>query len=92
MNLSKISLYLSYHSQDIHMSLVPIPTLKLKNIMGKVKCLECGKTIESKHRHDYVTCGCPNQTMVDGGNDYCRYGGVDISKVKVIEHEKATKD
>lgn len=36
----------------------------------------------SHHRHDYKTCGCENQTMVDGGTAYQRYGGIDLKKVK----------
>ena len=34
------------------------------------------------HRHDYVLCGCPNQTMVDGGTDYIRCGGKDMTLVE----------
>jgi hypothetical protein len=58
------------------------------NQMNKIKCLECGTILESKHRHDWVTCGCPNQTFIDGGNDYLRYGGVDMNKIKVIKDYK----
>ena len=50
-------------------------------IMGKVKCLECGVVLDSIFRHDYKTCECPNETMVDGGDDYLRYGGKDLKKV-----------
>jgi hypothetical protein len=40
-------------------------------------CAECWKVLESKHRHDFVQCGCPNQTFVDGGlEQYVRYGAV----------------
>ncbi len=53
--------------------------------MGKVKCLECGKILESKYRHDFVGCGCPNATFVDGGNDYLRVGGMDLTKIEVID-------
>jgi len=35
------------------------------------KCLECGETIESLHRHDFVSCGCGNLS-VDGGLVYVR--------------------
>ncbi len=56
--------------------------------MSKVKCLECGKILESKHRHDFVSCGCPNETFVDGGNDYLRCGGMDMDKIKVITEKK----
>ena len=36
---------------------------------NKAKCLKCGDIIESKHRHDFVTCKCGN-ISVDGGRDY----------------------
>jgi len=42
------------------------PTQTIKNI---AKCLLCGDIIESKHRHDFVTCKCGNLS-VDGGQDY----------------------
>lgn len=48
---------------------------------SKVKCLKCGVILESTHRHDYKTCDCENQTMVDGGSDYLRCGGKDMSLV-----------
>ena len=39
-----------------------------------VICLHCGERIESRHRHDFVCCGCPEETQicVDGGHDYQR--------------------
>lgn len=39
--------------------------------MNKVKCLKCGDIIESKYRHDYVTCSC-GYISIDGGDDYQR--------------------
>lgn len=42
-----------------------------KIIKNAAKCLKCGDVIESKHRHDYVTCSCGN-VSVDGGTDYLR--------------------
>ncbi len=62
----------------------------LKPIKGKRKgvlCLDCGWMRVSHNRHDYVTCPCPNETMVDGGNDYLRYGGVDMKRIQVITIE-----
>lgn len=56
--------------------------------MGMVRCLECGKILESKSRHDFQSCGCPNNTFVDGGEDYLRCGGKDLSKVQVITTEE----
>jgi len=40
-------------------------------ISNKAKCLICGDVIESKHRHDFVTCTCGN-LAIDGGKDYCK--------------------
>lgn len=53
-------------------------------VRNAVKCLQCNKVIESKDRHDFRTCGCPNQTMVDGGLEYERRGAVDLSKVESL--------
>jgi hypothetical protein len=52
--------------------------------MGAVKCLACGKILISKDRHDYKTCGCPQNTMVDGGDEYLRMGGKEMAKVQVL--------
>lgn len=51
---------------------------------GRVQCLECGKIIESKWRHNFVSCECSNETFVDGGKDYMRCGGKDLNKIKVL--------
>lgn len=47
-----------------------------------VRCKGCDTVIESRHRHDYRTCGCPNQTMVDGGLAYQRCGGKDLGLIE----------
>lgn len=51
-------------------------------VLNRVKCLCCNKELVSYHRHDYKTCGCENETMIDGGLSYLRYGGKDFSKVE----------
>ena len=51
-------------------------------LRNSVQCLDCLKIIESKHRHDYVTCGCLNETMVDGGKEYLRRAAKDFTRVK----------
>jgi hypothetical protein len=38
------------------------------------KCRSCSDEIESKHRHDYVTCSC-GAISVDGGKSYFRHIG-----------------
>jgi len=48
---------------------------------NRVKCLKCNTIIESTHRHDCKFCECENQTMVDGGSDYLRLGGKNMSFV-----------
>lgn len=55
--------------------------------MGRVRCKRCGEVLESRHRHDFVQCSCPNETFVDGGNDYLRCGGMDLSLVEVLKDE-----
>lgn len=50
-------------------------------ILNRVQCRECGEVLTSYYRHDYKTCGCENETMVDGGYDYQRYGGTDFDLV-----------
>ncbi len=40
-----------------------------------VQCPDCKKRLFSWSTHDYKTCGCPNGTMIDGGDSYLRYGG-----------------
>lgn len=54
-------------------------------VYNAVKCLECGDTIVSYHRHDYKTCECPNSAMVDGGTAYGRYGAMDMDRIVKID-------
>jgi hypothetical protein len=51
-------------------------------LKNSIQCLDCMEILESKHRHDYVECGCPNMAMTDGGKDYLRRGAKDFSRVK----------
>lgn len=41
----------------------------------KAKCRLCGEIIESKHRHDFVSCSM-GHIFVDGGDEYLRCGGM----------------
>lgn len=43
-------------------------------IENKAKCAKCGDIIESKSRHEFVSCSC-GAIFVDGGTDYIRRGG-----------------
>lgn len=42
--------------------------------VNRIRCLKCNDIIESKHRHDYVSCKC-GACSVDGGHDYLKRTG-----------------
>lgn len=42
-----------------------------KIIVNAIKCNHCGDVIESRYRHEFVTCSC-GKCSVDGGKDYLR--------------------
>ena len=45
-----------------------------KIIRNSARCKWCDVEIESKHRHDFVTCSC-GRLSVDGGHDYLKRSG-----------------
>lgn len=47
------------------------------------KCKKCGDIIESRHRHDFVKCGC-GAIFIDGGTEYIRYGGDSLSDIQLL--------
>ncbi len=51
-------------------------------VRNAVRCIACGSVLESKTRHDYVKCQCPNETACDGGLEYQRTLAVDLDKVE----------
>ena len=51
-------------------------------VRNAVRCIACGSVLESKTRHDYVKCHCPNETACDGGLEYQRTLAVDLDKVE----------
>ena len=68
---------------------------KLIKLLTKnsVKCLMCNTILESKHRHDFVMCPCPNQTFTDGGLSYNRVGGKDLSLIEnLCEYRTLTQE
>ena len=68
---------------------------KLIKVLTKnsVKCLICNTILESKHRHDFVMCPCPNQTFTDGGLSYNRVGGKDLSLIdNLCEYRTLTQE
>jgi hypothetical protein len=40
---------------------------------NRARCRRCDDVIESRSRHDFVTCRC-GAIFVDGGTDYLRAG------------------
>jgi len=55
--------------------------------MSKIKCLNCDMILESIHTYDFRSCDCENRTYIDGGNDYMRFGCMDITKVLFWDEE-----
>lgn len=43
-------------------------------VVNKCQCARCLDIIESRHRHDFVRCGC-GAIFTDGGTEYIRRGG-----------------
>ena len=67
-------------------------TIKLLT-KNSVKCLVCNTILESKYRHNYVQCSCPNQTFNDGGLDYQRVGGKDLNLIEdLCEYRTLTQE
>lgn len=54
-------------------------------VASYARCRQCGTVLQSLYGHDYKTCRCGNETMVDGGLEYGRYGGMDMSLVEKID-------
>jgi hypothetical protein len=44
-----------------------------KIVKNAAQCLKCKTVIESKHRHDFVSCEC-GAIFIDGGHAYIRCG------------------
>lgn len=57
-------------------------TIQLKDPVNAALCRKCGDIIISRHRHDFVECGC-GSIGVHGGDDYNRRVG-DLRDVKEV--------
>ena len=64
-----------------------------KIISNKIRCALCGEIIESKYRHDFVTCKC-EEVSVDGGKSYLKRAAktdlknvIELSDVELEERE-----
>ena len=68
---------------------------KLIKVLTKnsVKCLVCNTILESKYRHNYVKCHCPNETACDGGLEYQRTLAVDLDLIEnLCEYRTLTQE
>jgi hypothetical protein len=54
---------------------------------NRIRCRKCGDIIESKTRHDYVTCKC-GAVAVDGGSSYIRRIGNPADMEELERREK----
>ena len=54
-------------------------------IKNAAQCNACGDVIESKHRHDFVSCKC-GAIFIDGGLDYLRGGGRPEDFISLVEY------
>ena len=59
-------------------------------VRNAARCRRCRTVIESRHRHDFVSCPC-GAIFVDGGTDYLRAGGdpADFETLAVIGDDDA---
>jgi hypothetical protein len=55
-------------------------------IRNAAQCVKCKDVIESKHRHDFVSCSC-RAIFVDGGMDYIRIGGNPEDIILMTEYQ-----
>ena len=65
----------------------------MKIIKNAIRCNVCGDEIESKTRHDFVTCSC-GACSVDEGHDYLRRSFKDkdcFTDISVVEHEESAQ-
>lgn len=57
-----------------------------------IKCLVCNTILESKYQHNFRSCGCRNQSFVDGGLLYTRLGAIDLDLVEnLCEYVEMTR-
>ena len=65
-----------------------------KIIRNSARCRRCGDEVESRYRHDFVSCSC-GAIFVDGGHAYLRRGGwpedcEDTSEVREDDEEETS--
>jgi hypothetical protein len=50
-------------------------------VLNRIQCKSCNEILTSYHRYDYKKCSCDNETMIDGGTAYQRYGGKNLDLI-----------
>lgn len=62
----------------------------MRLVRNRIRCKHCGDVIESKSRHDRVTCRC-GRCSADGGHDYLirsyPESREDFEELSVIEND-----
>lgn len=60
--------------------------------VNKIRCTLCGDTIESKYRHNFVSCSC-GRVSVDGGREYRKISFTLLSDYEDLgEYEEVVSD
>ena len=57
-------------------------------VVEKIMCLVCGKILKSDKHHSLKYCGCDNETMIDCGDKYFRYGAKNLGLVLRYNYKK----
>ena len=60
-------------------------------IRNAAKCKKCGEVIESRYLHDFKYCRC-GEIFVDGGFDYIRRGGKNLSNIEDLSIVDSTDE
>ena len=64
--------------------------MTVKIIKNMARCRRCGDVIESKFRHDFVTCSC-SAISVDGGHDYLKRSAMDFNDLEEMSITEETE-
>jgi len=57
-----------------------VTVMNRQPIVNKAQCRKCEDIIESKYRHDFVTCSC-GAISIDGGQSYLKRSAKDMNDV-----------
>jgi hypothetical protein len=79
-------LFKAYPSESStwYVSGMDLKTVKKHALVEGVLCLSCNQALWSLSRNHFHDCGCNNETFVDGGKDYLRYGAKSLKKTALV--------